>query len=377
MKQIKFNLILDGKPVRTIEELQDNFNLDDILDYFFNGLLEKWLKVRKYDSFLAQVQKINAKIEIVEISKKLINIFNIELNDEAIFYANFLQNHKKNLENLAKTKVRTSQVITNYHKQYNKLKSEIDSNQYNLAYLKNGVSFLEKRFFELFVLEHEKLVQYYFDTNILMLIAMMFNNKLRKFVIENYTIKTRISSILAIRETMIKEIFNELKNLKDDEPHRLKKYIKTFQKNSSKEWIKLTDEDTLIIRSNAGVKLREPNNPESELGYVYAKSSVLKGLEFQSFKNNHFVQYILLKDIEGFISAIKIFRGETEGYWKDLEPKNKKCMILHIDESSYVRSLGKHGEELSAKDVNGEFLILDGLDYKSNSASHEIYYITD
>ena len=31
MKQIKFNLILDGKPVRTIEELQDNFNLDDIL----------------------------------------------------------------------------------------------------------------------------------------------------------------------------------------------------------------------------------------------------------------------------------------------------------------------------------------------------------
>jgi len=98
MKQIKFNLILDGKPVRTIEELQDNFNLDDILDYFFNGLLEKWLKVRKYDSFLAQVQTIHAKIEIVEISKKLINIFDIELNDEAIFYANFLQNHKKILK---------------------------------------------------------------------------------------------------------------------------------------------------------------------------------------------------------------------------------------------------------------------------------------
>ena len=38
MKQIKFNLILDGKPVRSIEELQNNFNLDDILDYFFNFL---------------------------------------------------------------------------------------------------------------------------------------------------------------------------------------------------------------------------------------------------------------------------------------------------------------------------------------------------
>ena len=52
-------------------------------------------------------------------------------------------------------------------------------------------------------------------------------------------------------------------------------------------------------------------------------------------------------------------------------------MILHIDKSSYVRSLGKHGEELSSKDVNGEFLVLDGLDYKSNSDLHTIYYITD
>jgi len=73
MKQIKFNLILDGKPVRSIEELQNNFNLDDILDYFFNGLLEKWLKVRKYNSFLEQVKKISVRIELVEISKKLIN----------------------------------------------------------------------------------------------------------------------------------------------------------------------------------------------------------------------------------------------------------------------------------------------------------------
>ena len=29
-KAIKFNLILDGKPVRNLDELRDNFNIEDI-----------------------------------------------------------------------------------------------------------------------------------------------------------------------------------------------------------------------------------------------------------------------------------------------------------------------------------------------------------
>ena len=31
-KTIKFNLICDGKPVRTIEDLQENFSIEDVLN---------------------------------------------------------------------------------------------------------------------------------------------------------------------------------------------------------------------------------------------------------------------------------------------------------------------------------------------------------
>ena len=31
MKTIKFNLILDDKPIRNIEQLQENFSVEDIL----------------------------------------------------------------------------------------------------------------------------------------------------------------------------------------------------------------------------------------------------------------------------------------------------------------------------------------------------------
>ncbi len=33
-KTIKFNLILDGNPVRDIEDLRDNFSIEDILEVY-------------------------------------------------------------------------------------------------------------------------------------------------------------------------------------------------------------------------------------------------------------------------------------------------------------------------------------------------------
>ena len=51
-KTIKFNLICDNTPVRTIEDLQNNFSIEDVLDYYRNGLLCRWLKVRGYEKEL-------------------------------------------------------------------------------------------------------------------------------------------------------------------------------------------------------------------------------------------------------------------------------------------------------------------------------------
>lgn len=42
-KTIKFNLICDGYPARTIENLQDHFSVEDLLDYYEKGLLAKRL----------------------------------------------------------------------------------------------------------------------------------------------------------------------------------------------------------------------------------------------------------------------------------------------------------------------------------------------
>ena len=75
-KTIKFNLICDDKPVRTIEDLQDNFSIEDVLKYYQNGLLLRWLNVRGYEAEAKKVSEINAT-EDLEIIKELIKIFGV------------------------------------------------------------------------------------------------------------------------------------------------------------------------------------------------------------------------------------------------------------------------------------------------------------
>lgn len=67
--------------------------------------------------------------------------------------------------------------------------------------------------------------------------------------------------------------------------------------------------------------------------------------------------------------------GETDGYWKDIEPKGKQFLLLRMEEGNFVRSAGKNGEELSAQNVNGKFPIVDGIDYKSNNQFHLLIYL--
>jgi len=72
---------------------------------------------------------------------------------------------------------------------------------------------------------------------------------------------------------------------------------------------------------------------------------------------------------------LQSYAGVTEGYWKDLQPKGKKCLILRMEAGNFIRNSGKNGEELNADAINKEFLILDGIDYKSNNADHALIYM--
>lgn len=82
-KTIKFNLICDNQPIRTIEDLQNNFSIEDVLAYYNNRLLHRWLDVRDYKEELEKVSAITAD-KPIEIVKELIKIFRVISDDKKI-----------------------------------------------------------------------------------------------------------------------------------------------------------------------------------------------------------------------------------------------------------------------------------------------------
>ena len=95
----KFNLLVDGQKVRTLEELRENYNLEDILAHFYSGKLQKWLASRDYKHELDQVKDI-ASSNKLDVSSKLLDIFNIEHDKKELQYFNVDGQQVRTLEEL-------------------------------------------------------------------------------------------------------------------------------------------------------------------------------------------------------------------------------------------------------------------------------------
>ena len=77
-KVLKFGLMLDDCNVRSLEGLQEHFVIEDVLKYFEDGTLSRWLRVWDYKEQLAAVEAIDKTLDKKDIVLQLANIFGIE-----------------------------------------------------------------------------------------------------------------------------------------------------------------------------------------------------------------------------------------------------------------------------------------------------------
>ena len=142
-KTIKFNLICDDKPVRTIEDLQENFSIEDVLKYYQNGLLLRWLEVRGYEAEYNKVSEIR-EIEALEIVKELIKIFDIEADEkkveEGVYMLQFLEERKELCEAYKQDSFKAQGIIDDYQTGFNQLIDGIIENPNDVARIKANIA---------------------------------------------------------------------------------------------------------------------------------------------------------------------------------------------------------------------------------------------
>lgn len=305
-KTIKFNLICDNASIRTVEDLQNNFSVEDVLGYYHNGLLQKWLEVRGYMEALKKVKDIKATSDM-EIVKQLIGIFNIETDmrkvEEAIYMMVYLEDEKEVLREYKKDKSDRDTIIKAYQDGYSKLIHVLYDVTDDSAKIKATIREIVEKYDWALRLHHRRLFWQLVKKSPLAIMCLLMNEGTRKFYLPmEITIKNEDGTERSVTDT---------------------------EQNSDKK-----EMYTEIIR-------------------MLSREEVHKALE---------------KDI-------KTYAGQTNGYWNDLEPKGRQFMIISMYDGDYIRPLGAMGEEYNYEAVKNKFLILDGIDFKSNSSDHTLLYM--
>ena len=85
MKKIKLPLeMANGVLVRTLEELKENWDLEQVLNYYLNGKLEMWLADRYYTDLAEEVSALSVITDNKELQKKLCEIFGVKVENNFV-----------------------------------------------------------------------------------------------------------------------------------------------------------------------------------------------------------------------------------------------------------------------------------------------------
>lgn len=277
-KTIKFNLILDNYPVRNIEGLQEHFSMEDMLKYFENGLLLRWLDVRGYEKQYEQVSGIDKNADKKTIVMELVKIFEVvDLDDsdieKAIGILSYLDEEKELNAIYKENAFAKNQIIDDYHSGYAALVMHMEENKDNMAILKADAIQMEREYFGLFELNHYELYFRLVLSAPKAIFAILTRDAFRKFWIgedANSKIYANVKVAL-LAASKAKEI------LGDD--------LKIVKRNTQAMWdpIERPEVKVMVISIVAGTFIKNAGNFSEKLGNTDVNEKLVKfdGLEYQ------------------------------------------------------------------------------------------------
>lgn len=330
-KKIKFNLQVNGASVSSLESLQNNFNIEDILEHFKSGLLMRWLEVQGLETELKEISKLSEKSDNFALAQGILEIFDMdkELDKNALKITLNDINYKEYKENLLKTnedlEKNAKSFLREYHDKFRDIIWDIIKNSENVEKIKSNLKIIENDYFDLFLLHFQTLVGVFKTNAPLALIFGLGTEKIRKMLLAYINIEEAGDH-------------NKYCYIGDEEiDDETKEYLKS---------INLKSIDYL------------------RYGYFEAISKVVY--------DKMIFDYGELGDV------IKKFEGSTDGLWRDLVARNKRVLVLGISNSAKASQIPKDGETnkpIGINEINGKFIILNGLNFQSSNNNAFIVYV--
>ena len=147
---IKFDLIMDGCPVRNLDDVRCHFSMEDILKCYYNGFLARWLLVKGYMEELEAVESIDLRASDGEVLKELIRIFRIDAEegavDTAVGVLAYLYEERELYNEYHKDVLLRKRVIEDYLQGYERLMSNMADHKDQEALLRADIVELKRSY---------------------------------------------------------------------------------------------------------------------------------------------------------------------------------------------------------------------------------------
>lgn len=292
-KTIKFNLILDNYPVRNLEGIQEHFSIEDMLHYFSNGLLLRWLDVRGYKDKFAAVSAIDSGTDARTVITELIRIFEVEAEAEdiekGISILEYLDESKELNAIYKENAFSKKQIIDDYHAGYEMLIRHMEEFHDDMAVLKADVIQLEREYLALFALDYGALYLRLEKSAPKAVFAILTRDAFRDYWIgkgdpSRWSSGTIYSSIKKnlLPIARVKEI------LGDD--------LKIVRRNTQAMWdpIERPEVRLMVIAIANGTFIKNAGEFSEKLGAseINEKFVKLNGLEYQCNNENYELMYM-------------------------------------------------------------------------------------
>lgn len=303
-KTVKFNLVCDGNSVRTIDELKNNFSIEDILYYYENKILHKWLTVRGYEDYLKSVERIKSE-EPIEIITELIMIFEVETDKNKIEESIYSLKLKKEKYDLLDSYIHEDKdnniVINNFYAGYNKLIDRVLVNSNNISIIKSTISTLINNYFWLLKVDHRKVFYMFLHRAPIAIFVFLMYNETRTLFLPKLVKDKDGNNILDVNQIYQesdkaffmkdkKKMNKDLIKLASRSKEILGDYLKSFSKFNSENWqeIEPGGKRFMIINMMEGSFIRSSKQKDIELTNQNVENCfpILDGIEYKS--DNYF-----------------------------------------------------------------------------------------
>lgn len=300
-KTIKFNLICDNKPVRTIEDLQDNFSIEDVLEYYDNKLLHRWLTVRGYEKEYEEVSAIKDK-EPIEIIKKLIKIFQVESDEkkiaESIYMLEYLKEKKELNAIYDKGTRQTKAVIDDYEAGYSQLVNDIFEHPDDIAKIKASIRNMVRNYSYLLQLNHRKLF-YELKENYLAVMCLLMSEELRKYYLPvKATAEDGSVSLDIAANDDKKQMYLQICSIitRTDFAVKLSENLHIFSGKTDGYWMDLEPKGKkyMIISMESGNYIRSADVSGGDMGYNDVRNLfvITDGIDYKSNSDTQKLLYM-------------------------------------------------------------------------------------